>query len=59
MGEKLSEVESRLHDPGLYAQGGEDVQPLLREQASLKEAIEELEAEWLEASEALEGLESE
>ena len=56
MGEKLTEVESRLQDPAVYADGGEDVQPLLREQVSLKDAIAELEGEWLEASAALEAL---
>ena len=54
MGGKLGEVESRLQDPALYSEGGDDLQSLLREQASMKGAIAELEAEWLELSEELE-----
>ena len=56
MGEKLGGIESRLQDPALYSEDSDDVQSLLREQASLKGAIAELEAEWLDLSEALEAL---
>ena len=58
MGEKLKEVETRLQDPNLYTEAGNDVQPLLREQASVKDAILELEAEWLDLSEELEALDA-
>ncbi len=57
---KLQEVEEKLGDSSLYAEGGQspDLQRLLREQLGLKDEIDELEAEWLENSEALESLET-
>lgn len=55
---KLSEVEEHLADSSLYTEGGQspDMQRLLREQMGLKEEIDDLEADWLEKSEALEAL---
>lgn len=53
---KLTEVEEQLADSSLYTEAGQspDMHRLLREQLGLKEEIDELEAEWLEKSEALE-----
>jgi len=52
----LEMLESKLTDTGLYSDTArkDELAELLREQASLKSAIETLEWQWLEASEALE-----
>lgn len=54
---KLAEVEEKLSDPELYKDGSSDeLQPLLRDQISIKQEISKTEEEWLTASERLEGL---
>ena len=57
---KLADVESRLADASLYTEAGQspDLQSLLREQLGLKDEIDQLENEWLEASESLESLDA-
>ncbi len=57
---KLADVESRLADASLYTEAGQspDLQSLLREQIGLKDEIDQLENEWLEASESLESLDA-
>jgi ATP-binding cassette subfamily F protein 3 len=53
----LEILENRLADQSLYAESGrsEELTALVRQQAAIKSAVESLEWEWLEASEALEG----
>jgi ATP-binding cassette subfamily F protein 3 len=56
---RKAEVDARLADPALYAEGEKDeVKTLLREQADLSARLETVEAEWLERQEALEALET-
>jgi ATP-binding cassette subfamily F protein 3 len=52
----LVALDDRLAHEGLYADPGraEEITGLLREQAGLRSRLEELESDWLEASEALE-----
>ncbi len=57
--EKLSAVEARLGDSGLYeASRKDELRDLLAEQARLKAREGELEEKWLEALELLENLQS-
>ena len=57
---RLAELEQDLSDPELYSDRGEkQLKTLLSEQASTRGRLEEVEASWLEASEAVENLESE
>ncbi len=54
---QLDAIAARLADPASYADAVKaQVPELLKEQAQLKAALEAAEAEWLEASEALEAL---
>lgn len=56
---KLAKLEEQLSDTTLYeAANKEQLQALMRDQAALKKAHEELEMEWLEAMEALENAEN-
>jgi len=52
----LGRLEARLADPALYSESArtDEIARLLREQAELRSALETLETDWLEASEALE-----
>ena len=52
----LAGLENSLHDESLYtdAARNEEMTKLLQQQAKLKSALETLEWQWLEASEALE-----
>jgi len=52
---ELDAVEKALADPGLYAgEDGEELQALLQRQGRLRQELEEAEAAWMEALEALE-----
>ena len=52
---KLAELETRLADESLYSGGRqEEITSLNREQSQQREALEELEMQWLEISERLE-----
>jgi ATP-binding cassette subfamily F protein 3 len=53
---ELEMLEKRLADATLYTDPGrkEELTGLIRQQGSIKTAMESLEWEWLEASEALE-----
>ena len=53
---RLAELEARLADEAIYANPDrqDELTQLVREQATIKSAIESLEWEWLEASEQLE-----
>jgi len=53
---RLAELEARLADEAIYANPDrqDELTQLVREQATIKSAIESLEWEWLEASEELE-----
>ncbi len=53
---RLADVEARLGDESIYAdpERKDELTRLIREQATVKSAIESLEGEWLEASEELE-----
>ncbi len=53
---ELSDLDASLHDESLYTDAArkEEMTQLLQMQATLKSALEALEWEWLEASEALE-----
>jgi ATP-binding cassette subfamily F protein 3 len=53
---RLAELEARLADEAIYANPDrqDELTQLVREQATIKSAIESLEGEWLEASEKLE-----
>jgi ATP-binding cassette subfamily F protein 3 len=53
---ELAATDSKLADEGLYGDPArsEEITGLLREQAGLRERLEGLEEDWLEASEALE-----
>jgi ATP-binding cassette subfamily F protein 3 len=54
---RKSELDARLADASLYADDKkEQVKALLFEQASLIQSLEQLESEWLEQQDALEGL---
>ena len=58
--QELSEVETSLSDPELYQDSGKDrLKQRLGQQAELKGRLEEAEAQWLEISETVEGLEAE
>ena len=52
----LGALDERLADASLYTDAGsaEEITGLLREQAGLRSRLEELESDWLDASEALE-----
>ncbi|NBD95123.1 MAG: ATP-binding cassette domain-containing protein [Gammaproteobacteria bacterium] len=51
----LQDIESKLADPGLYEDGQSDrLQKLLAEQAELRQALETIENDWMEAAQALE-----
>ena len=52
----LAALDSRLADESLYADPARagEITGLLREQAGLRSRLEELEGDWLDASEALE-----
>ena len=52
----LGTLDERLADESLYsdASRAEEITGLLREQAGLRSRLEELESDWLDASEALE-----
>ena len=52
---RLTELEAGLADESIYADPGrkEELSQLIQDQAAAKSAIETLEWEWLEASEAL------
>jgi len=56
----LGALDERLADASLYTDAGraEEITGLLREQAGLRSSIEELEGDWLDASEALERAQS-
>lgn len=57
---RLVTLEQDLSDPELYSeQGRERLKTMLSEQGSAKGRLAEVEAQWLEVSEAVEGLESE
>ncbi|WP_369600133.1 ATP-binding cassette domain-containing protein [Hahella sp. SMD15-11] len=57
LGEELAAVTETLGDNALYDPARkDDLTRLLNEQARLKQALEETESEWLDASEALEDL---
>lgn len=57
-GSALARVEEQLGSPHLYeADGKSELTALLAEQADLRKTLEEAEAGWLEAGEALEALE--
>ncbi len=53
---RLSELELRLADESMYVDASrkDELTQLVRDQAAAKTAVESLESEWLEASEALE-----
>ncbi|MDQ2070028.1 ATP-binding cassette domain-containing protein [Natronospira bacteriovora] len=52
--ESLAAVEAQLADPALYESGdSERMASLMKEQAALRERIEGLEQDWMEAEEAL------
>jgi ATP-binding cassette subfamily F protein 3 len=53
---ELENLQARLADPGLYADAlrKDEITRLLREQAACRSSLAALEAEWLEASDALE-----
>jgi ATP-binding cassette subfamily F protein 3 len=53
---RLTEVEAQLVDESIYSDPNrkDELTRLIREQAAVKSSIEQLEWEWLEASEALE-----
>jgi ATP-binding cassette subfamily F protein 3 len=53
---RLIEVEAQLVDESIYSDPNrkDELTRLIREQAAVKSSIEELEGEWLDASEALE-----
>ena len=53
---RLIEVEAQLVDESIYSDPNrkDELTQLIREQAAVKSSIEELEGEWLDASEALE-----
>ena len=56
----LQEVETALADELIYqADRSEELQALLKQQGELRKRQQQLEEEWLEASEALEALEQE
>ena len=56
---EMTALQSRLADPALYGDGAdsERLSALLQDEGRLRQAIEALEGEWLEAQEALEALE--
>jgi hypothetical protein len=53
---RLSKLEAGLADESIYAdpQRKDELTQLIRDQAAVKSTIEQLESEWLEASEELE-----
>ncbi len=56
---QLAELESRLADPALYTGGaGGEVAQLTRERGALREQLDRLEEQWLEAASELEALQS-
>lgn len=54
-GEQKKKLEARLADPKIYNGSTSDMMKLQVEHAEVKEAMDEAEAAWLEAQEALEG----
>lgn len=55
----LAAIEQRLADPSIYEQSNKDeLKTLLAQQAELKEAMEEHEMEWMDATEQLEQAEA-
>ena len=53
---KLAELEAGLADESLYADPNrkDELTQMIKDQAAVKSTIEQLESEWLEASEELE-----
>jgi ATP-binding cassette subfamily F protein 3 len=55
LGKNLSELELQLADTALYTEAAKDeLKQLLQQQADLKNALEQAETDWIEASEQLE-----
>lgn len=54
---KLADIETALADPELYSGDSKKLNDLLKEQANLKQRIDETESAWMEESEAKEALE--
>lgn len=55
LGQNLSELELQLADTSLYTdQAKDELKQLLQQQADLKNALEQAETDWIEASEQLE-----
>lgn len=60
LNETLSSLEAELAVPELYEDGGKDrLKELLSKQSSANAELEDVEAEWLEVSETVEGMEEE
>ena len=54
---ELAEIEAQLADASLYEESGRDrLQTLMRRQGECRRALDEVENEWLEVGEVLEGL---
>ena len=57
LGARKAALDHRLADPGTYRAEGSELGALMREQASLAAALEDAEARWLEAAQAIEAAE--
>jgi ATP-binding cassette subfamily F protein 3 len=57
LGARKAELDHRLADPETYRAESSELGALLREQATLAAALEEAEARWLDAAEAIEAAE--
>jgi ATP-binding cassette subfamily F protein 3 len=56
LGEQKQKLEARLADPKIYNGSTSDMMKLQVEHSEIKEAMDQAEAAWLEAQEALEGI---
>lgn len=59
LGEELARVETALADPELYTSNPDKLSSLIQEQGKLKKSLEDIELEWLDASDHKEQLEAE
>jgi len=57
LGARKAELDHRLADPETYRAEGSELGALMREQATLAAALEEAEARWLNAAQAIEAAE--